>query len=250
MKTINRILALLSITMLLMACNDDFLDTVPQDEISTENFFNTASDLQLYVDGLHSLAGYGKFLGDQGTDDVATTGAVELKNIMIGSPSAENINSGWNWGRLRQINFFLENFGKADVDDATKKHYEGIAKFHRANFYYAKVRRFSDVPYYSKTLGANDEDLYKPRDPRVMVVDSIFKDIQFAAQHIKEEAAGTEKLSKWAALHLLSRMALHEGTYRKYHPELGLESTANTFQIQITVRYLVLKIRRVILKRF
>ncbi|MDO5978238.1 RagB/SusD family nutrient uptake outer membrane protein [Flavivirga spongiicola] len=228
MKTIHKIIVLLSITMVI-ACNDDFLDTVPKDEISAENFFNTASDLQLYIDGLHSVSGYGTFLGDQATDDVATTGAVELKNIMIGSPSAENINSGWNWGRLRQINFFLENFDKAEIDDATKKHYEGIAKYHRANFYYGMVRRYSDVPYYSKTLGASDEDLYKARDPRAMVVDSVFKDIQFATQYINEEAAGTEKVSKWAALHVLARMALHEGTYRKYHPELGLESTANTF---------------------
>ncbi len=228
MKITDKILVLLALTVF-TACNDDFLDTVPQDEISAENFFNTASDLQLYIDGLHSVAGYGTFLGDQATDDVATTGAVELKNILIGSPSAENIGSGWSWGRLRQINFFLENFDKASIDDATKKHYEGIARFHRANFYYGKVRRYSDVPYYSRTLGANDEDLYKPRDSRAMVVDSVFKDIQFAALHIHEEAAGTEKVSKWAALHLLARMALHEGTYRKYHPELGLESTANTF---------------------
>lgn len=228
MKISDKILVLLACIML-TACNDDFLDTVPQDEISAENFFNTASDLQLYIDGLHSVAGYGTFLGDQATDDVATTGAVELKNILIGSPSSENIGSGWTWGRLRQINFFLENFDKANVDDATKKHYEGIARFHRANFYYGKVRRYSDVPYYSRTLGASDEDLYKPRDPRTMVVDSVFKDIQFAAQHINEEAVGTEKFSKWSALHLLARMALHEGTYRKYHPELGLESTANTF---------------------
>ncbi|WP_299551545.1 RagB/SusD family nutrient uptake outer membrane protein [Seonamhaeicola sp.] len=228
MKITDKILVLLAF-IALSACNDDFLDTVPQDEISAENFFNTASDLQLYIDGLHVVAGYGTFLGDQGTDDVATTGAVELKNILIGSPSADNIGAGWTWGRLRDINFFLENFDKANVDDVTKRHFEGIARFHRANFYYAKVRRFSDVPYYSKTLGADDEDLYKPRDPRTMVVDSVFNDIQFAAQHINEESAGTEKFSKWAALHLLARMALHEGTYRKYHPELGLESTASTF---------------------
>ena len=228
MKITDKILVLLAF-IAFSACNDDFLDTVPQDEISAENFFNTASDLQLYIDGLHAVAGYGTFLGDQGTDDVATTGAVELKNILIGSPSADNIGAGWTWGRLRDINYFLENFDKANVDDATKRHFEGIARFHRANFYYAKVRRFSDVPYYSKTLGADDEDLYKPRDPRTMVVDSVFNDIQFAAQHINEESAGTEKFSKWAALHLLARMALHEGTYRKYHPELGLESTASTF---------------------
>ena len=217
-----------ALLVVVVGCNDDFLDTSPEAEISKENFFNSESDLQLYINGLHSVAGYGLFLGDQGTDDMATTGAVEIKNIMIGSPSAENIGSGWSWGRLRDINFFLDNYEKAAIEEADKNHFKGLAKYYRAAFYFSKVRRYSDVPWYSKTLNPDDASLYKARDPRTLVVDSLLSDIQFASQNIREEVA-FGNINKWSALFLEARIALYEGTYRKYHSELGLEATANGF---------------------
>ena len=36
-------------------------------------------------------------------------------------------------------------------------------------------------------------------------------------------------ITKWAALTLLSRVALYEGTFRKYHDELGLQNTSAKF---------------------
>jgi hypothetical protein len=226
MKNIHTILA--TLLLVLTSCSDDFLDTDPQDKISEEIFFNSKSDLQLYINGIHSLSGYGLFIADQGTDDMATTGAVEIKNIIVGTPSAENINSGWSWKKLRNINFFLENYAKAEISEEDKKHFEGLAKYYRAEFYFSKVKRFSDVPWYSKTLDPDDDALFKPRDPRTMVMDSIIDDIRFAATNIRKDAA-FGNINKWAALLLKARIALYEGTFRKYHSELGLQGTANTF---------------------
>ena len=226
MKYIHKIIAVLIIA--LVGCNDDFLDTNPESSLAEDNFFNSESDLQLYINGLHSLPGYGMFLSDQGTDDMATTGAVEIKNITIGSPSAENLGSGWSWGRLRSINFFLENYGKADIEEDAKMHFEGVGKYYRAEFYFNKVKRYSDVPWYSKTLNPEDESLFKPRDPRSLVIDSIMSDIQFASQNIREDVA-YGNIDKWSALMLQARIALYEGTYRKYHPELNLQGTADEY---------------------
>jgi hypothetical protein len=36
-------------------------------------------------------------------------------------------------------------------------------------------------------------------------------------------------ITKWVALGLKSRICLFEGTFRKYHPEIGLSGTANTW---------------------
>lgn len=222
---------LLVITSLLaVGCSDDHLDTSPKDQLAKENFFNSESDLQLYINGIHSVSSKWIYNGDQGTDNAATTGAVEIKNMMLGDPSAENISSGWSWSGLRSINFFLENYSKADIEDQSKKHFEGLAKYYRAQFYFSKVKRFSDVPWYSTTLSVEDEDLYKARDSRAVVVDSIIKDIQFASQNIRDDVdVAFGDIHKWAALMLEARIALHEGTFRKYHSELGLESTANRF---------------------
>lgn len=211
-----------------MSCNDDFLDTNPKSSIAKETFFNTESDLQLYINGLHSVEGTEIYLGDQGTDNLATTGAVEIKNIITGSPSAENITSGWSWERLRNINFFLENYSKASIDQELKNHFEGVARYYRAEFYFSKLKRFSDVPWYSTTLSVDDPELFKPRDSRAVVADSIINDIQFASKNIVENVP-YGNINKWAALLLQSRIALYEGTYRKYHPELNLKSSANNF---------------------
>ncbi len=36
-------------------------------------------------------------------------------------------------------------------------------------------------------------------------------------------------VDKWTVLTYMARHALYEGTYRKYHDELGLENTAGTY---------------------
>ncbi|WP_138991244.1 RagB/SusD family nutrient uptake outer membrane protein [Larkinella sp. C7] len=210
------------------ACNDDFLDRYPQTSIAPEAFFNTEEDLALYTNGLLSLPGTESYLNDQNTDNAATTGAVEVKTIMTGTPTAQNITGGWSWGRLRNINYFLDNYRKANVAPAVRNHYAGLARYYRAEFYFDKVKRYSDVPWYSGSLNPDDPALYKPRDARTMVVDSVMADLAFAAANVRENVP-TGTPGKWAAKLLQARVALYEGTYRKYHDELNLQATANAF---------------------
>lgn len=210
------------------ACNDDFLDRYPQTSIAPEAFFNTEEDLALYTNGLLSLPGTESYLNDQNTDNAATTGAVEVKTIMTGTPTAQNITGGWSWGRLRNINYFLDNYRKANVAPAVRNHYAGLARYYRAEFYFDKVKRYSDVPWYSGSLNPDDPALYKPRDARTMVMDSVMADLAFAAANVRENVP-TGTTGKWAAKLLQARVALYEGTYRKYHDELNLQTTANAF---------------------
>jgi len=225
MKNIKYILAISAIISL-SACKEDFLDRFPQTEISPELFFNTEEDLALYVNGLISYPDRYMYRNEQNTDNAATTGAVEIKTIMTGTPTAQNITTGWSWDRLRNINYFLDNYQKAMVSAEAKNHFAGLAKYYRAEFYMTKVKRYSDVPWFSKTLNPDDEDLYKAQDSRAMVMDSVMADLEFAAANIREKVpSGTP--GKWAAKMLQARIALYEGTYRKYHPELNLQGTAN-----------------------
>lgn len=213
---------------LFAGCKKGELDRFPQTSISPNLFFNTESDLSLYINGLLQQPDRGTYLNDQSTDNVATTAAVEVKNIMTGSANAQNITTGWSWTRLRNINYFLENYGKAQVTPVIKNHYAGLARYYRAEFYLDKMKRFSDVPWYSGTLEPTDEDLYKPRDPRTLIADSIMADLDFAYKNVRETVpVGTP--GKWAVATLYARAALYEGTFRKYHNELNLSASANTF---------------------
>src|SRR5690606_12813123 len=95
----------------------------------------------------------------------------------------------------------------------------------RAKFYFDKVKRFGDVPWYNSTLGSTDEGLYKARDSREMVMNLVLEDLDFAIQHISDEKdKSSTTVTKWVALGLKSRICLFEGTFRKYHPELGLDN--------------------------
>lgn len=212
-----------------ISCKKDFLNRYPQDRISPDLFFKSEEDLALYVNGLLDLPGTNEYFGDQSSDNMATTAAIEVKNIITGSPSSQNITSGWDWIRLRDINYFLDNYDKAATTQEVKDHYAGLARYYRAAFYFGMVKRYSDVPWYGQALNHDDTtQLYKPRDPRALVVDSIMADIDFAATHVKSSVpSGTPDI--WAVKMLYARIALYEGTYRKYHPELGLQSTAARF---------------------
>nr|WP_294874792.1 RagB/SusD family nutrient uptake outer membrane protein [uncultured Pedobacter sp.] len=217
------------IVTVLGACKKGDLDRFPQTSISPNLFFNTEEDLALYVNGLLSMPDRGSYLNDQSSDNVATTAAVEVKNVMAGNTNAQNINTGWGWTRLRDINYFLENYNKANISSEIKKHYVGLAKYYRAQFYLDKVKRFSNVPWYSGTLNPQDKELlFKASDPRALVIDSIMADLDFAYKNVRESVpAGTP--GKWATAVLYARTALYEGTYRKYHTELNLKASANVF---------------------
>ncbi|MBN8786352.1 MAG: RagB/SusD family nutrient uptake outer membrane protein [Terrimonas sp.] len=226
MKKFININIIITCILLLVSCKKDFMDRYPQTSVPPDLFFKSEEDLSLYINGLLTIPGRDNYLSDQDTDDKATTGAVEIKSIMTGNPSSQNITSGWSWGRLRNINYFLDNYGKADVSEEVKNHYAGLARYYRALFYTNMVKRYSDVPWYSKALNPSDtSDLYKPRDPRALVMDSVMADLAFAADKVREDVpTGTPNV--WVMKLLQARTALYEGTYRKYHDELGLESTA------------------------
>ena len=216
-------------SLLLISCNDEFMNRLPKTEIGAEKFFNTEEDLRMYCYNLYDFPGMESYTDDAGTDNQATTAVNEIKNMMLSAnPTSVTINGGWNWGRLRNINLFLEHCDKASVPEDVLNHYRGVARFFRARFYMEKVQRFSDVPWYDKTLKTTDEDLYKSRDPRTLVVERIFEDYRYAAEHVK---TGQPKgaVDKWVVLAYMARHALYEGTYRKYHAELGLQNTANTY---------------------
>ena len=61
-----------------------------------------------------------------------------------------------------------------------------------------------------------------------MVVEKLFEDYQFAAENVFQNTP-SGAVDQWTAKAFMARAALHEGTFRKYHTELGLESTANDY---------------------
>lgn len=210
----------------LTSCNDDFMQRDPHTEITQKNFFNTEQDLRLYCYGLVNTPAY-SYIGDAGTDDQATTDNVTIKNIMTSAnPTSTTIDAGWDWKRLYDINYFLDNCKKADVSDEVMAHWVGVARYYHAEFYMTMVKKYSDVPWCDHTLATNDDALYGKRDSRETVMQHIMDDYQYAADHVKaDQPKGA--IDRWIVLASMARTALYEGTYRKYHSELNLQASAD-----------------------
>lgn len=224
------IVILLFLVGLFSSCNDDFMDRFPETSIGKENFFNSEEDLAMYAYNLYNFPNI-IYAEDayRTSDNAANTGNTEIKTMMVGNPSSATITGGWNWAELRNINFFLENLRKADIPEEALNHYEGLGRFFRARFYMEMVSRFSDVPWYDQTISTDDEELlYKARDPRETVVTNLFADYEFARQHVRASGQPGE-VTSWVVAAFQARHALYEGTFRKYHPELGLEASAATY---------------------
>lgn len=220
---------LLGLAMLVWSCNDDYLNKLPETAINKENFFRSQNDLEMYILNLYNFSSSELYESDATTDNASTTGVKEIKTMMVGSPSSATITSGWSWGRLRDINFYLENMKGASLSEEQLKHYEGLGRYFRARFYVEKVQRYSEVPWIDKVVTTADEaTLMGKRDTRDFVVQKIVEDFEFAAQHVNASSE-SGAVNKWVILQEFSRFALYEGTFRKYHNELNLASSANSF---------------------
>jgi starch-binding outer membrane protein, SusD/RagB family len=155
-------------------------------------------------------------------NDLTSSGQYEV--VALGG----NVN--WQWTTLRSINYFLANNTAENVPERVRNNYSGIARFFRAWFYFEKVKRYGDVPWIDQPLGVEDPALYGGRDSRAVVMDRILEDLDYAIANITATNEGSRTLiTKDVALALKSRVALFEGTFRKYHPEFGLQASADRF---------------------
>lgn len=205
------------------------LNETPKATATEEDIFGTESGLKTYSYSFYNnlTSGSDAFKGDA----MADYGAVNSLNnfIMEGSFSAEN-SSGWSWSALRNINHFIMKCEESKLSQPIKNNYIGLARFFRAWFYYDKVVRFGDVPWVEKPLSVDEKEiLYAKRDSRVLIMEKIMADLDFAYGNIAAKSSDGTLITKWTAQGLKSRIALFEGTYRKYHNELNLGSTANQY---------------------
>lgn len=217
------IFKLLFISILLIACNDDFLDRTPLSEIAPENSFLTASDLELFTNSFYNdLPGFDGIIGlDKLSDNVLYNGVPLEQSGERLVPSTAG-SSGWSWDDLRKINTFFKYYEQCE-DEVAKKEYSGVASFFRAYFYYSKLKRFGDVPWYDQVIGSQDTDLLlKPRDSRVFITDKIIEDLDRAIANLNTDQS-SDRVNIWTALALKSRVCLFEGTYRKYRNLSGAD---------------------------
>lgn len=230
-----------------------FLDKGPISSVTPDEAFGSASDLQIYVNSFYNSmlpTGTNIYEADNSTilpglwsgptDNLAGTFPSQY---LYGTLLATNAPDVWNpsyyngntlaggamtgWTALRNVNYFLQNYNNPAIGITDRQNYSGIAHLFRAWFYYNMIKTFGSAPWFGTATDPGDSSLYKPQDPRTLVMDSVLTDLNYATQNISGTKDATcTMVTKWVAYALKARICLFEGTLRKYHTELSLGSTA------------------------
>ncbi|MDR1202327.1 MAG: RagB/SusD family nutrient uptake outer membrane protein [Tannerellaceae bacterium] len=219
------------------------LDEAPLSKVSKEPIFTSESGLELYANSFYNIlpsasdAIRDAFKNDNMADYSAMKSVSNFLREGAYGPqqsgrwdSKENDDNRDDWGKLRSINYFLENCTNEEISETIRNNYIGIARFFRAFFYFEKVKRFGDVPWIDKPLSVDDPALYAGRDSRELVMDKVLEDLNYACEHITTDTDPTcSMITKYAALAFKSRVCLFEGTFRKYHTSYNLSASADTW---------------------
>ncbi|NML22325.1 RagB/SusD family nutrient uptake outer membrane protein [Pseudoflavitalea sp. G-6-1-2] len=200
---------------LVTACTK--LDQVPQATASREAVFSSEKGLEVYANSFYDI------LPDANaiirSDEMSDYGArSQAPDFLRDGSFGPRQSSGWDWKPLRNINYFLENNNNANVPADVRTHYNALARFFRAVFYFEKVKRFGNVPWISRTMRIDDPSLFNGRDSRKVVMDSVLDDLNYAVANLRATDDKTRSLiTRNVAYAFKSRICLFEGTFRKYH---------------------------------
>ena len=252
MKKYSIIALLVTLVASLSSCNDDFMQRDPIDDMADGTFFTKEADLQLYLDGIYRYYVYGHgvsgtnntshdkgflavkagsqiIFGDAFSDNTVYAGNIDAKlggTYDTPNTASKNFDAPWQWEKLRKVNYFLNHYAEVG-DPETLKKYAAQAYFFKAWDYYIKLVALGEVPWLDKELDTSSPELYGSRMPRTELVTNILKCFDFAIENLEDNDNSCGYINKDMALFLKARFCLFEGTFRKYHTELNLQSTAN-----------------------
>ncbi len=222
---------LLGVIALTFSGCQEVLDETPRTAF-TVDYFKTQDGLQsaIYTAYAGLRYDYGPIgamvLGNVGTDeftygDQGASGQTLECGIYSISPTNGAIGTPWNrnYSNINLCNAVVQYAPGVNMDATTRNKFMGEARYLRAMYYLLLVQNFGAVPL---DLGSGDLQFnttpsctFRRNDPNLLKKNfqAMIDDLVFAADNLPDQRpAGEFRLSKAAALHLLSRVY----TYRAY----------------------------------
>jgi hypothetical protein len=216
------LIALVALAFTATSC-EDFLAKENPNAYDAAYYFKDEASLEIYSNGLHrnfETAIIDFINGDRFSDAMNWDGEL----LFYTTRYTQKDNASWNWTKLRNTNYFLDNVRKAEAKEEILNHYEGVGRFFRAMFYMDQLETYGRAPWYDHAIEtSNKEDvtsLYKDCDARSFIAEKIFEDLDYASKNCLGTAEYRNRASfvnKYVALAMKARFCLFEGTYRKYH---------------------------------
>ena len=239
MKNILKIV-IISLLCICSSCSEDFLEKLPQDQLTVPTTFTTNTNFETYAWSLYATAlpnywDLSRVTNEMGSDLlVNNTGSVghELfwqRKIVPGGSDL------WNTAfvSIRRANLLLDNIdaSTSELTDTEKSHWRGVGLFFRAYQYVKLMAYYGEVPWIDSAISENDEVLFSAKTPRDQLAQNVLNDLIEAEAKINPEGSGANTINTDVVRALISRFGLYEGTWRKYHNLGGegayLQASAN-----------------------
>ena len=198
------------------------LDMLPETTMTDVDYWKTEGDLRgacnrFYQQMSGSLGG---FYQDYRSDELVESG--KINSISDGSRVVPSTADDWSnpYKRIFIANNIIEKAPRAAVSEKVLNRYLAEAYFFRAFHYFELVKKYGDVPLLMKAVSdTQDPILSMPRTPREQVIQQCYTDLTFAVDNLPDidhlDAWG--HISRSAALAMIVRVGLYEGTYSKHH---------------------------------
>lgn len=248
----NKIIAcLFSITFLLgISSCTDMLELEPLDKTSAEDLLASTNGLKTLMATLYNsipMEDFSFYPADGGFNRYGWGGGLQSTfrlpmytdeaTASAGSGVGPVVYSYWPYGEIRQANKFFESLEKvkADLNETTYKQLKSEAHFVRAYIYFGLAKRYGGVPLIDKVLddeyeaGTDNAGLYIPRNTEKETWSFILNELDLAIENlpaVTNSADGKYRATKWAALALKSRVALHAASVAKYWNQAPLAGEA------------------------
>ncbi|MCD8078913.1 MAG: RagB/SusD family nutrient uptake outer membrane protein [Bacteroides sp.] len=232
-----------SLLILLLTGCDDILDRPQLTDQNDDIYWTNEDKLRLYANGFYPthFVAYNVGWSDDAriyldylfSDDIVNYGTQTQFELSVpttrGTATAtatyipwleKYTGPNWNFSWIRKSNIMIDRIENRMKDILTEEayhHWMGIGRFFRAMDYAGLVTVFGDVPYYDHEVSDIDyDDLYKPRTPRNEVMDAVYEDWVYAIENVRLDD-GSQYVNRYVVAGYISRLALFEGTWQKYH---------------------------------
>ncbi|MBG9378182.1 RagB/SusD family nutrient uptake outer membrane protein [Panacibacter sp. DH6] len=202
------------------SCNTDFLNTKPQDRVSSDATWGDGPLSNAFVLNIYASLGYGGFeeqaLAAYTDEAMFTHAGRNINNFTEGTEEPGGLawmSATYYWDNMyaaiRDANIALENLPNATfTDEVLKEQLQGEAHFLRAYYYQQLLRFYGGVPIIDRTYGLN-EDYSIARSSYEECVNFIVSDLDQAAQMLDGKTLVDGRASKLAAMALKSRVLLY-----------------------------------------
>ena len=236
----------------LVSCNDEFLDLTPKAEVVETNAFLTYETCTAYLQNLYSIfeensyiMGPALFKSSDGIGTSVRDIYSGLLNNYTSTSAAMNrpVNNGYAaqtvslatsansytmpYRYLRRVHILINHLQDPVCTEEQRLYLEGVARFFRAFYHFTLMQNYGDVIYIGKYVEDDSEELYAERDSRLYVSQKIYEDLKWCIDNMPDSEAEPNTINTDVVRAFLSRFALFEGTWRKYHKVDEAECAAN-----------------------